>query len=150
MTATVEKREGFTTVTPYISVVDVERLIQFMKDAFGAVETGRTKHGSGGLHCEIRLGDSMLMCGNAQPGNERHAALHYHVPNVDQVYAQALQSGAESITPPEDTPYGSRNCRVKDPTGNRWIIATHNGPLTEGMRAVTPFLIHRNAAPGWN
>jgi PhnB protein len=147
MIATMEKRTGFTTVTPYVTAENVERLISFVKEAFGAVETQRTATGSGGIHCEVRIGDSMLMFGGGAParGKEKHAALHIQVPDVDAVYAQSLKSGAESIAPPEDKPYGERMAGVKDPVGNSWFIATHRGPLDAGIRAVTPYLLRPNA-----
>ena len=59
-------RQGFTTVTPYLTVVDPERFVQFVKDVFDAVETGRSTGASGHLHCEVRIGDSMLMCGGGE------------------------------------------------------------------------------------
>jgi len=140
-------REGFTTVTPYLSVVDVERLVQFAKEAFGAVETGRSIGGSGHLHCELRIGDSMLMCTNAAAGRERPLAFHLYVPDADAVYQRALEVGAESLGAPQDRPYGERQGGVKDPTGNLWYIATRfpGVPATEGMRTLTPYLHHQNA-----
>lgn len=139
-------REGFTTVTPYLSVVDVERLVQFAKEAFGAVETGRSIGGSGHVHCELRIGDSMLMCSNAARGRERPVAFHLYVPDADAVYQRALEAGAESLSAPQDRPYGERQGGVKDPTGNLWYIATRFPGVGqwEGMRALTPYLHHHN------
>jgi uncharacterized glyoxalase superfamily protein PhnB len=139
-------REGFTTVTPYLSVVEVERLIQFAKEAFGAVETGRSIGGSGHLHCELRIGDSMLMCGNAARGRERPLALHMYVPDADAVYQRALEAGAESLSAPQDRPYGERQGGVKDPSGNIWYMATRfpGAGQWEGMRTLTPYLHHQN------
>jgi PhnB protein len=147
MMITIRLREGFTTVTPYVTAVDVERLISFAKEAFGAVETERTTGSAGGVHCELRIGDSMLMCGGGAlaRGREKLTALHIQVPDVDAVYARAVEAGGESVTAPEDRPYGERNCEVKDPVGNIWFIATHHGPLMEGMRMVTPYLLRRKA-----
>jgi uncharacterized glyoxalase superfamily protein PhnB len=147
MTATstiVRVREGFTTVTPYLTVVEPERLVQFVKDVFDAVEMGRSIGGSGHLHCEVRIGDSMLMCGGGEVvrGRERPLALHLYVPDTDDVYQRALAAGAESLAIPENKPYGERMAGVKDPTGNMWYIATRlpGTAVVEGMRAVTPYL----------
>ncbi|HXP83692.1 MAG TPA: VOC family protein [Bryobacteraceae bacterium] len=147
MLTTIERREGFTTVTPYVTVVEVERLIAFAKKAFGAVETERTTGSSGGTHCELRIGDSMLMCGGGAParGREKRTALHIQVPDVDAVYAQALKAGGASASAPEDKPYDERVAEVKDPVGNIWYIATHAGPLEAGIRTVTPCLLRRKA-----
>jgi len=147
MLTIIERREGFTAVTPYVTAVDVEQLISFAKEAFGAVETERTTGSAGGVHCELRIGNSMLMCGGGDParGREKRAALHIQVPDVDAVYAQALRAGAESLSPPENKPYGERMAGVKDPVGNTWFIATHAGPLEDGIRTVTPYLLRPNA-----
>jgi len=139
-TATKGVRAGFTTVTPYLMVADVDALVRFAKAAFGAVETGRS-HGGHGIHCELQIGDSMLMCGGpATKDRERPQALHLQVPDVDATYQRALAAGGESLAAPEEKPYGERMAGVKDPVGNSWYIATHHGPLDEGIRAVTPYL----------
>ena len=147
-TAVTGVREGFTTVTPYLTVVDVEGLVRFAKEAFGAVEKGRSIGGSGHLHCEVQIGDSMLMCGGGEAvrGRERPLALHIYVPDVDTVYQRALHAGGESLGAPEDRPYGERQGGVKDSAGNLWYMATRLPGVAaiEGMRAVTPYLHHRN------
>ena len=141
-------RAGFTTVTPYLTVVEAERLVQFAKDVFGAVEKGKSIGGSGHLHYELQIGDSMLMCGGGEPvrGHEKPLALHVYVPDVDAVYQKALAAGAESLAEPGDRPYGDREAGVKDATGNLWYIATRlpGAAAVEGMRTVTPYLHHTN------
>ena len=140
-------REGYTTVTPYVIAVEVERLIEFAKEAFGAVVTHQTKGPRGGTHCELRIGDSMLMFvgGDMVRGQEKLTALHIYVPDTDAVYRQALAVGATSIAAPDDKPYGERQATVKDVAGNLWFIATHSGPTDGTLRTVTPYLIRRNA-----
>lgn len=148
-TTTTGVREGFTTVTPYLSAVEVERLVAFLKTTFGAVETGKSVGGSGHPHYELRIGDSMLMCGGVAAGRERPLALHVYVPDADAVYRLAMAAGGESLGAPEDRPYGERQGGVKDPTGNIWYMATRLPGVkgVEGMRTVTPYLHHQNA-PG--
>jgi PhnB protein len=119
--------DGFRTVTPYLVVEDVPRLIDFLKAAFGAVETERVD-GPGGrvAHAEVRIGDSIVMMGGAM---ERFPAiqtmLYVYVPDADAVYGQALQAGATSVMEPANQFYGDRSGGVKDPAGNTWWIATH-------------------------
>ena len=140
-------RKGYTTVTPYVIAVEVDRLIQFAKDAFGAVVTHQTKGPRGGTHCELLIGDSMLMFvgGDMVRGQEKLMALHIYVPDTDAVYRGALATGAESVAEPEDKPYGERLAAVKDPAGNQWYIATHFGPTDGALRTVTPYLRRANA-----
>ena len=52
------KREGFHTVTPYIIAKPAVELVDFVKQAFGAVESFRSTGSAGGLHCEVKIGDS--------------------------------------------------------------------------------------------
>jgi PhnB protein len=138
---------GYTTVTPYITMIEIDRFIEFTKQAFGAVEMYRSKSGGGGTHCELRIGDSMVMCGGGEParGREKLNALHIYVPDTDSAYRQALEAGAEPVTEPEDKPYGERQATVKDPAGNLWFIATHKGPTDGVLRTVTPYLRRKNA-----
>jgi PhnB protein len=141
--------EGFTTVTPYVTVAEVERLIAFAKVVFDAEEVHRATGSAGGVHCTMAIGDSMLMFGGGPMarGQETLGALHVYVPDVDVVYRRALAAGAESVYEPEDKPYGERNCGVKDLVGNLWFVATRlPGPRpVEGLRTVTPFVLAKNA-----
>jgi PhnB protein len=136
--------EGFHTVTPYITVKRAEQLINFVKQAFGATETFRTTGSAGGLHAEVRIGDSMLMMGGSEQMThpETPTALHFFVPDADAVYQRALQAGATSIQAPSDQDYGERVGAVKDPFGNEWYIATNKGEhyIPEGLRTVNVYL----------
>ena len=119
--------EGFRTVTPYLVVNDVPRLIEFMKGAFDAVETERTVDGSGRVaHAQLRLGDSMVMMGQAMEGfPATPAQIYLYVPDADAVYRQAVKAGGTSLMEPANQFYGDRSGGVQDPTGNKWWIATH-------------------------
>ena len=50
--------------------------------------------------------------------------IHVYVENVDEVYQNALDAGAEVIMPPADQFYGNREAGIKDPLGNQWWMAT--------------------------
>jgi len=144
-----EAATAIQTVTPYLRVTDVEGLLAFAAETFGARETHRTPTSIGGVHCIVQLADSMLMFtgGAAAEGQELRAVLHVHVSDVDAAYRRALDAGAESVSPPENRPYGERNGGVKDPTGNLWYIATRlAGPAPpQQMRAVTPYIVTEGA-----
>jgi uncharacterized glyoxalase superfamily protein PhnB len=138
------KREGFRTITPYIIAERGEELIDFVKQAFGAQELFRAIGSAGGYHCEVRIGDSMLMLGGGAKykGPSYPTAIHLKVDNVDEVYQRALQAGATSDHPPQDFDYGERGAGVKDPFGNEWYLATPIGDshFLPEMGAVTPYL----------
>src|SRR5579859_1010480 len=118
-------REGFHTVTPYLMVEGAAQLIDFVAQAFGATERLRTTGSAGGIHAEVKIGDSIVMIGGARSGEEVPAAIYLYMSDVDAVYKRAIQAGAASITEPADQPYGDRVAGVKDPFGNVWYIATH-------------------------
>ena len=61
-------REGFRAITPYLFAQDAAHLIEFISRAFGGVEAFRKERPDGAvIHAEMRVGDSMLMLGEATP-----------------------------------------------------------------------------------
>lgn len=118
---------GFHTVSPYLMVQNAEGLVDFMKKVFGATETHRSIGSAGGLHIEVRIGDSMLMIGGVWEGQQYPAALYLYLDEVDAVYRRALEAGATSLSEPADQSYGDRYAGVRDAFGNTWFIATHLG-----------------------
>ncbi len=119
--------EGYHSVTPYLVVRGVDRLIEFLQQGLGAVEKERHARPDGVvMHAELKVGNSMLMMGEAP---DEHAAapsnLYLYVEDVDRTYRQALQAGGTSVREPADQFYGDRIGGVKDPSGNTWWISTH-------------------------
>jgi len=119
--------EGLHSVNPYLHPRRAEPLISFLKRAFGAEEVAKYASPDGVVHhAVIRVGDSVLEMGEAHGKYEPMDAMFYlYVPNMDDVYRQALAAGATSFQEPTDQPYGDRNAGVKDAFGNKWYIATH-------------------------
>jgi PhnB protein len=146
---------GFHKVTPYIVTPDGDGMIDFAKNAFGAEVTLRAEGGGGGgVHGEVRIGDTMLMMGGGIPGKPFAAkpqttALHIYVEDTDAVYKKALQAGATSTGAPQDHEYGERGASVKDPFGNFWYIATHKGEsyIPKGLHNVNVYMHPLRAEP---
>jgi PhnB protein len=119
--------EGFHSVTAYLVVNGVDKLIAFLEQAFGGkcIENHRGPDGRT-MHAEVKIGDTIVMMGEA---NERAKAaattLYLYVPNVDEVYRRAIAAGATALTQPTDMFYGDRSGGLSDPCGNNWWIATH-------------------------
>ena len=116
--------KGWHSVTPRIVVSDPARLIDFLKQAFGATGDLETERPS-----VIRIGDSLVMISNVGPREAMPAFLYVYVDDVDATYKRALAAAAASLEEPLDTPYGDRRGMVQDPCGNVWQIATHKGSL---------------------
>jgi PhnB protein len=143
--------EGFYTVTPYLVVPGVARLIEFLKQAFDAEETIRAAGKDGAInHVAVRIGDSMVEMGEA--GGEwkaMPAGFHLYVKDSDEVYRRAIAAGAQSLYEPRDMDYGDHEGGVTDPSGNQWHLATHKagGHLApEGLRSVTAGMSVKGAA----
>lgn len=122
-------RPGFHTVTPYITLQRAEEMVEFVKQAFGAVETHRATGSRGEVHAEVRIGDSMVMIGGApdMPSAVSPVTIYLYVPDVDAAFQRAVSAGAIPVQEPKDQLYGDRNCHIKDPFGNNWYIASHLG-----------------------
>jgi PhnB protein len=122
---------GYHSITPGMNLKDAAKAIEFFKKAFGAEETVRMPGPDGKIaHCEMRVGDSVIMLGDAvrDPVQTLHAMLY--VPDCDAVYKRAIDAGATAKSPLVDHPWGDRGGRVIDPFGNHWFIATHKEDLS--------------------
>lgn len=143
------KPEGFHSVVPYLTVHKPAELIEFVKHSFGAVEHSRTTGSAGGMHAEVKIGNSMVMIGGAEHITPAPAAIHLYVSDVDDAYRRALEAGAQPLFEVADQPYGERSGAVEDQHGNRWYIATTNVPLeqiSEHLHTVTVYF-HIIGAP---
>jgi len=132
--------DGYHSITPYLTVADLPRMLEFMQAAFGgtvheaiAGEDGRVRH------AEVQVGDSKVMIGQAKEGHPpRPGALYLYCEDTDANYRRAIEAGAKSLMEPADQFYGDRNAGVEDPLGNTWWIATH-------VEDVTPEEMQRRA-----
>jgi PhnB protein len=146
-------RQGFRTVTPYLTVANVHEEIDFLRRVFGAEGQVYGLGSAGGFHSEYKIGDSMLMIGGGGEGSSWRgtpapAALHIYVADVDAVYQRALEAGATSLHPPQDQPYGERSAAIRDVGGNEWYPATYKGAhyMPEGVQNLMAYLHPRGAA----
>ncbi len=145
---------GFRTVTPYLVAADGNALLDFVKQTFSAEEMLRIQTPIGGVHGEMRVGDSVLMMGGGVPGKKfpgtlQPQALHVYVEDADAVYQKALAAGATSIDEPRDQDYGERSASIQDRAGNFWYIATAKGEshVPHGLHNVNPYLHPLRAEP---
>jgi len=142
--------EGYHSITPYLQVKGAAKMIEFLKQTFGAEEIFRVPRGDQIAHAQLKIEDSMIEVADAidkyQPNP---TAIWLHVRDADATYARALRAGATSLHEPVDQDYGDREAGVKDPFGNYWYIGTHRAdaePLPGEMHCITPYL-HPKSAP---
>ena len=127
--------EGYHTVTPYLTVRDAARAIEFYKQAFGAKEKGTMKGPDGKvMHASLRIGDSMLMLndefpdyGTLSPLSTGGSAvtIHIYTDNVDAAFNRAVSAGAQVKMPLADQFWGDRYGVVADPFGHKWSLGAH-------------------------
>jgi PhnB protein len=120
------KPEGFHSVTPYLVVQGADRLIDFLKQAFEAVEIYCARTPAGRInHAQFLIGDSMIeLAEGSDSWKPMLCTLHLYVPDADAVYQRALAAGATSLMEVADQVYGDRSGGIVDPSGNQWFIAT--------------------------
>jgi len=123
------KPPGHHTVTPGFAVPNATKVLEFLQKAFGGRLVDRYDGPDGSIaHCEVMIGDSVVMFGEANPSHGMEAmpgSLSYYVDDgeaVDAAYKRAVGSGAKSIMEPKNQFYGYRSATVKDPGGNKWTI----------------------------
>ena len=133
--------DGYRTVTPYLTLQDAARAIEFYKRAFGAHETGRMTgpDGKSVMHAELRIGDSLVMLSDEFPEMGARspqslggttASIFLYVPDVDAAFKRAVDAGARAIMPPADMFWGDRFGKLVDPFGHEWAMATHKEDLS--------------------
>jgi len=120
-----EPKDSYRTITPYLLVPDGDAELTFLKAAFDGTEVSCQRNADNTvMHAEVRIGDSLVMLGQAGgQWKPLSAALYLWIDDVDATYARALEAGARSESAPEDKPYGHRNAGVIDQNGNTWWIA---------------------------
>ncbi len=122
---------GLNTITPYLTVTDVEQLIQFLQDVFDGKLRGDINYRDNKTvqHAEIKIGDSIIMLAEPTPEypeiKPTTCGMYVYVNDCEKVYEKALKKGGISISEPTDYPHGDRYGGVKDFTGNIWWIVTH-------------------------
>ena len=127
--------QGYRSVTPYLTLKDAARALDFYKRAFAAKEVMRMDGPDGKIgHAEIKIGDSVIMLADEMPGAGSRSpqslggttgGIFLYVENADAVFNQAVSAGAQVEAPLADMFWGDRYGRLKDPFGHSWSVATH-------------------------
>lgn len=132
------KPDGMSWLSPYLTVKDSDKALDFYQRAFGfekkmamAGPDGKTKH------AEMTYRDAVFMFGpeGTHEGKECKApvslgsrppvGLYVYCDDVDAVYRRAIAAGAKCDKPPTTEFYGDRVCGLIDPDGHVWYFATN-------------------------
>lgn len=120
--------EGYTSVTPCLTLKDCEKAIETYKKGLGAKELSKMLCPVTGkvMHAELQIGNARIMVqdpfGNQKPNV---AGLFVYLEDCDAAMKKAKEAGLKETMPAEDMFWGDRMGAVEDSNGNQWSIATH-------------------------
>ena len=127
--------DGMHSVNPHLICAGAADAIEFYKKAFNAVEEGRLAGPQGRLmHAMIRIEGSAVMLVDEMPEwgalgpkslKGSPVTIHLYVEHVDAFVKRAVDAGAKITMPLDDMFWGDRYCKLEDPFGHHWSVATH-------------------------
>ena len=133
--------DGMHTVTPHLVCAGAADAIEFYKKASNAVEEGCLPAPQGRImHAMVRIEGSAVMLVDEMPEwgafgpkslKGSPVTIHLYVENVDAFVKRAVDAGTKVTMPLDDMFWGDRYCKLEDPFGHHWSVATH-------IRDVTP------------
>ena len=128
---------GTPWLSPYLTVRDADKAIDFYQRAFGFEKRSAIPGPDGRTgHAELTFKDALVMLGPECAGEPRSKApattgvaspvsLYVYCEDVDTLYTRATAAGARADGPPENMFWGDRVCRLTDPDGHAWFFATN-------------------------
>jgi PhnB protein len=138
-----------TAVTPHIVVNDAAAACAWYTQALGARERQRIALPSGKvMSLELRFGELPVMVADEFPEmgvlgplsiGGTAVVVHLLTDDVDALWQQAIDAGAEVRHPLQDAFWGERHGQIADPFGHRWGLSQH-------LRDVPPDELARAAA----
>ena len=126
--------DGYPRITTYLCVDGAAEAIEFYTAVLGFTERHRMTFDGRIGHCELLLGDSMIMLSDEYPEmggvgpktlGGTPMSMNVYVEDSDATFAAAVAAGATALRPVEDQFYGDRSGQFEDPWGHRWGVATH-------------------------
>jgi uncharacterized glyoxalase superfamily protein PhnB len=125
--------QGYTTVTPSMTVKDAPKVIEFYKKAFDAKEHMRMPGPDGKImHAEIQIGNAIIMMNDEIMGSRSAQTIggspisfYIYVEDAAAAFKKAIAAGAKEQFPITDMFWGDKMGTVEDPFGYKWTIAQH-------------------------
>ncbi len=122
------------TIFPILRYSNARDAIRSLRATFGFVELFSVPE-SGPLvrHAQLKLGTNVLMLGSVRPDDGMASpqvlgattqALYVYVEDLDAHYERARLAGAQIVSPPEETDFGSREYHARDVEGHLWTFGT--------------------------
>jgi len=125
---------GISWVMTMLVCRDAAAEVEFCKVTFGASELnvrpgpdGRVAHALlsiSGTHVMIEAEWPSLASRAPQLDGSSPVVIFVYVEDVDSTLERAVGAGARVLLPLQDQFWGDRTCRIMDPSGHVWTIAT--------------------------
>jgi uncharacterized glyoxalase superfamily protein PhnB len=131
---------GAPSICPTLFYGDAKAAIRQLTEAFGLTELSVYEGEDGTVtHAGPAQGNGVVMLGSKGRGGVFDAAMEHAgttgvyvvVDDVDAHHQRAVEHGAETLMPPTDQDYGSRDCMARDVEGNVWSFGTY-APVAGG------------------
>ncbi|HSE57131.1 MAG TPA: VOC family protein [Nitrospiraceae bacterium] len=133
---------GYHSLTPMLTVPEVDKALDYYERALGAEERSRFLglDGKSIMHAELRIGDSVVMLGGEQPEKGCRSpqtlggtpvSLYLYVEDADQAFHRATSAGARVAMPVGEMFWGDRCGTFVDPFGHQWTVATRKADLSQ-------------------
>lgn len=117
---------------------DARGLIRFLVDVIGFEETAVYGDGDVVDHAELSWpAGGGIMLGSAKddpddpwpipPGTGGAYVVTDDIDDIDDIFERAKAAGAQIVSEPHRTDYGSYDFALRDPEGNRWSFGTYRG-----------------------
>jgi uncharacterized glyoxalase superfamily protein PhnB len=130
MTTTIDSRLQVKTVSPTLTVNDLQRSVAFFEGLGFAIEE-RWEEGGALLGVMLRAGEVTLGLSQDdwKKGRDRQKGVGMRLylnttQNIDQLAADARKAGVTLDTEPHDTPWGTRAFEATEPSGFRLTISS--------------------------
>ncbi|RDI68623.1 VOC family protein [Nocardia pseudobrasiliensis] len=134
MSDTTTSKTATTVIWPTFTYRDAPKAIEFLRTAFGFLETAR--YGTGDVidHAELAWpGGGGIMLGSLREGSALCdqppgvGSAYLVVDNPDELYERAVAAGATITRELREEDYGSRGFTCRDPEGVFWSFGTYAG-----------------------
>ncbi|WP_188037699.1 VOC family protein [Actinotalea sp. JY-7885] len=135
---------GQPSVTANLVVRDGLAMLDFYRRAFDAEILLRLVADDVLMYSEVRIAGTVVTVSDEMPEfgvvapdpqGAVHASFTLWVPDADATFARAVAAGATPVSEPADQFHGDRTGVLRDPSGHRWLIATHLEDMTEAEMA---------------
>ena len=111
----------FESVSPIFSVTDMQQSVDFYRDVLGFdVAWAWGDPPDIAAVCRDGVEITLIQRAGASPAGASHAC--FRVSEVDAYYQGLVEAGARIVVSIGDRPYGMRDFRMADPSGNELSI----------------------------